>query len=215
MNNLRKIILIGVLFHLTIVQSNAQNIVKEPGAKTLFGNGESYGGFVGLKMKGGEVNGESALLLGGELSGTFAHKINIGIAGYGMVTGVDADTRDVEGRFFQIHMGYGGLFLEPIIANNKVVHLTVPVILGVGGAGIHRDLRRVSGRDIEDYWEVQETDAFLVIEPGLNVEINMLKFMRMNVGMSYRYIGGTDIEGISDSELSGYTASLGFKFGWF
>lgn len=191
---------------------------QENDVKTLFDSKGSFGGFLGFNMKVGDVNGQSALLLGGSISSVFSSKVNIGLAGYGLTTHVDGDTYDQEGELYQLDMGYGGLLIEPVIANKEVVHLTVPLILGAGGAGLRRDRfprpQDPNGNN-DNYYYHHESDAFVVIEPGLNVEINLMQNIRMGIGASYRYIYDNDLEGLSDSELSGFTGNIGFKFGWF
>ena len=210
---MKRIILIGLAISLSASLSKAQNVVKESNeAKTLFGSGESFGGFMAVKTKLGEINDESGLLVGGELVAVVGHRMNIGFAGYGLVTEIDANTRDQAGQFYQINMGYGGLLLEPVIGNNKIVHLTVPIIIGAGGVGLHRD-RFLRAEREEEFFE--DTDAFFIIEPGLNMQINLLKYVRMDIGLSYRHIDGTSIEEISDDDLGGLTVGMGFRFGWF
>ena len=79
--------------------------------------------------------------------------------------------------------GYGGLLLEPVVGAWLPVHVTFPVMIG-GGAllynkeGFYEDIG-------EDYayedWEVVDTDAFFVIEPGVNLEFNKAKFFRVGL----------------------------------
>lgn len=189
--------------------------------KTLFGGGTSFGGFLEMGAKAGDINGQSGLLVGGAISAVFSSRVNIGLAGYGLATNVEADTYDEENRKLQIDMGYGGLRIEPIIGNSKMIHLTVPVLLGVGGAGLRyerfkdlADSDADSDRDRREVWH-QETDVFLVAEPGLNLELNLLRNIRLDIGATYRYVYDNNLDGLSDQELSGFTGSVGLKFGWF
>ena len=210
---MKQVILLGIISTLLIPAAHAQNIIKEPSeANTLFNSGESIGGFIGFRTKVGDVNDESGLFVGGEIAAVFSHRMNIGFAGYGLVTEIDADTRGQDGELFQLNMGYGGLFLEPVIGSNKIVHLTLPIIIGAGGVGLTHE-RFISTNHNHEF--IEDTDAFFIIEPGLNMQINLLKYVRLDVGLTYRHIDGTNIEEVTDDELGGLTVGMGLRFGWF
>jgi hypothetical protein len=200
--------------------SFTQQVVDEPEeARTLIGGIESFGGFLGVGVKAGDINGQAGLLVGGELCGVFSHRMNIGLAGYGLATEVHGDTRDPDGELWKLDMGYGGILLEPVIAHKSIVHLTVPVLLGVGGAGLrddhYRPVRQGTDQDMDEFDSWEETDVFLVAEPGLNVELNLFKYARLDLGATYRYIYDNNLQGLSDKELSGFTGSVTLKLGWF
>ena len=160
--------------------------------KTLFGKSTGFGGFLEMGAKAGDINGQSGLFVGGAFAAVFSSKMNIGLAGYGLTTGVDADTYDDNNKLYHIDMGYGGLLIEPVLWNKNVVHLTAPTILGVGGAGLRsnhfltREERDSLNRDRDFHHD--DSDAFIVVEPGLSVEINLLRNVRLDLGATYRYI---------------------------
>jgi len=43
----------------------------------------------------------------------------------------------------------------------------------------------------------------------------MTRFFRLDLGVSYRYIAGTSLERLSDSDLSDFSLNLALKFGKF
>jgi hypothetical protein len=45
--------------------------------------------------------------------------------------------------------------------------------------------------------------------------MNVTHHFRLGVGARYRHVSGVDLEGMSDHDLSGPSASLIFKFGKF
>ncbi len=217
---MKKLALIALTFGL-IGQFKAQEISKEiTEDRTVFQGIKSFGGFIGLTAKTGDINGQSALLVGGELSAVFSSQLNIGFAGYGLTTNVESDSYDEDGKKYNIHMGYGGLLIEPVIASKRMIHFTVPMVFGVGGAGTHRSFQHPHEfEDVQDEDRIEyrqfETDVILVAEPGLNMEINLLKNVRLDIGASYRYVYDSQIEQISDQELSGFTGNVSLKLGWF
>ena len=207
-----------VLFQLNAQETDQKSRSTEnQEVQTLFSNNGSFGGFLMTGVKAGVVNGKSALLVGGAVLAVFSSKLNIGFAGYGLVTETEADTYSPNGKLYKLDMGYGGLILEPVIGNRKLVHITVPVLLGVGGAGLrsNNNVRDSIEDDFDREFEYDESDLFLVAEPGINLELNLIKNIRLNLGASYRQVYDSNLEGISSEELSGFTGSVGLKFGWF
>lgn len=213
--------LLLAVFPLSIALSS-QNLTRMPQSnkvQTLFGNDGGLGGFLMTGIKAGDVNGKSGVLVGGGVSAVFSSKFNLGFAGYGLVTETDADTYSPENGIYKLDMGYGGLVLEPVIGHKKLIHITLPVLLGIGGVGLRTDNFSGERKSIEDDFdrdfEYDESDLILVAEPGLNLELNLLKNIRLNVGVTYRQVYDSNLDGISSKELSGFTGSVGLKFGWF
>jgi hypothetical protein len=98
--------------------------------------------------------------------------------------------------------GYGGFFMEYILASRKIVHLSFNALIGGGGVQL---------RDAYDYWEFE--DDFFVFEPGAELELNFSPNFRIGVGGSYRYVAGADLVGLDSRDLSGPSVNLNFKFG--
>ena len=207
------LILIGAQL---FAQEEEQKEKRTTEVNTVFASNGSFGGFLSFDSKVGDINGQSSLMVGGKLSAVFSSQMNIGIVGYGLVTDLDANTYDEDDQLFKVEMGYGGLLLEPVIANSKLIHLTTPLILGVGGIGLRRDNWEKINDDnsLEENYH-DDIDTFLVFEPGLNAELNLFRNVRLNLGASYRYVYDSNIDGISDGQLSGFAANIGLKLGWF
>jgi hypothetical protein len=62
---------------------------------------------------------------------------------------------------------------------------------------------------------VINNDAFFVIEPSVRAEINILRFMRLNAGVSYRYTDNLQLVNTSTDMINNFTAMVGLKFGKF
>jgi hypothetical protein len=60
-----------------------------------------------------------------------------------------------------------------------------------------------------------ETTAFFVVEPGLEVEVNITRFFKIGIGASYRLVRESDLSTVSDNDLSGFSGGLSLKFGKF
>ena len=190
-----------------------------PEMQTLFGSRSGTGGFLGLSAKSTHINGEYALLTGGSVNMVIGHSFNLGLEGYGMATSVLSNRLDTAGDAYFMQLGYGGLNLEPVIASSNVIHLTVPVLLGIGGIGYterHFWTEMPDGDiDIDFDHSPRQSRAFFVAEPGINLELNFLKWMRVAVGGSYRFTDQIHKTDPSTETIDGFSGNLSLRFGWF
>ena len=115
--------------------------------------------------------------------------------------------------FFRTHIagGYGGLFFEPIIMPKYPVHISVPVLVGVGGVAyaIYND-----NHDYNDNF-VEDSEVFLVLEPGIELEFNFTKFFRFAITGTYRLTSDITLENTPVDALRGFSGGVTFKFGKF
>jgi len=187
--------------------------------ETLFGNGEvTWGGYGAPEIKFSTVNGEFALFLGGRGGVIINNSFIIGLAGCGVVTSHKLDDYFIPGlpdTNAYLRMGYGGLHLGYIINPYEIVHITTSLLIGGGGALY----TRAYSQSEPDYWDkhrfTYESSPFMIIEPGIGAELNITKFMRFEVGASYRIISFLDLPKTKESDISGLSGYISFKFGKF
>jgi hypothetical protein len=126
-----------------------------------------------------------------------------------------------------------GLKVEYGFAANKVFHVTIPVSFGLGNFSIDS----VNGQSSNDTFDFDhghgnghggffgrginrnDNNHFGYITPGLNLELNVMKYARLFLGISYRIATGlknnTIYNTVSTSDFSGVGLSLGAKIGLF
>jgi len=195
-----------VLLFVTVLK--AQN---DDEIQTLLGNDLKYGAYGSFDMRFSNFNNKAGLLLGGKGGIILNHQLVIGGGGYGLtnrthITLSDGMGNDSTGR---LNFGYGGVLLEYIAFHAKAVHFSVPLLIGSGSAKIYSyDFNFFDNSLIE-------ASTFMVLEPGIDIELNLLSFMRFGIGASYRYIAGTYMENLNDGQLSGLSINASFKFGYF
>jgi hypothetical protein len=175
-----------------------------------------HGGFGGPAVKFTQFNGDFGLLVGGQGGWIINHTFALGAGGYGLVT--DHHPMSVPAGYpwaadqSRTDMGYGGVILSYIGMSDQLMHPTLDVLIGGGSIHGHRnDL----GWDYDDEYDHMNSDAFFVLEPTANVELNLLSFMRFNAGAGYRIVSGVSEWGFSNEDVSGFSGSLGLKFGKF
>lgn len=190
---------------------------------TLLSGEVDHGGFGGPVVKMTRINGADALLVGARGGWIINHTFVIGLGGYGLVTDIVPKTPGLFGTD-RLLLGYGGLELEFIMASDEVVHVTFPVLIGAGAVGYRSAI-------FDDDWGLnlhlsfdQRYDTFFVIEPAVNVELNVASFFRIAAGVSYRHVTGVnapvDAFGTprpltTNADLRGVSGMLVFKFGSF
>ena len=148
-----------------------------------------YGGPV---VKIGDINNTLAAFVGYRGGWVINRTFSLGGGGYGLIS-------DVYFSGNKLKMGYGGLDLEYKINSDEIVHFAVRSLIGLGG--------------IELMGVGQE--SFFVLEPGVNLELNVTSFFKLSGGVSYRFVSGVNnVPGVSDSSLGGLAAEIALIFGF-
>ena len=146
-----------------------------------------------------------------------SHSLNLGFIGYGLVNPVKSGRVFTDGSTSVLNMGYGGINIEPVILSRKIVHLSFPITLGVGGIAETRKSYLNNDYSSSNYVdsEVLDSDFFTIAEPGVQIELNVFKWMRIGAGASYRFTGGVDLPSFNSGDLDGMSANMTLRLGWF
>lgn len=208
-----KAIVISVVLTLVSLYSNAQNGEMQ----TLFGKGAiAYGGFGGPRVALSKFNNQDVWLVGGRGGAIFNHTFVIGGAGYGIVNSPMFTDIEYDGQPYAkayLEGGYGGMYFEYIYKPFKVVHLSFPLVVG-GGTLLYAETPAAqSGGNMQDNIITQST--FFVLEPGIEIELNVVHFMRLTAGVSYRYANGLDLPSTPEKAFNSMAATVSLKFGKF
>jgi hypothetical protein len=172
--------------------------------RTLITDQTEVGGYIAATIASTEMKDEFALLAGGQVAMVVNHWMSVGLGGFGTV--VDPEPDDIVG-LEKLELAYGGLLLEYIFRPHSVFHVSVPVLVGGGKVWM--------AGEYTDPESGEESDGFLVLEPGFNLEFNITRNWRLDFGIGYRHVSGTELADISDEELSGVTGVVTFKLGSF
>ena len=161
------------------------------------------------------MNGQYGLFGGGEIGLIAGSRLGIGIAGYGLLTDVRSPLRDevVPHDQFYYQMGYGGLFIEPIVFPKRIFHFTTPILIGAGAVA-ETPYRLYESDGIESL-PAEDVEAVMVVEPGVSLQVNVARWLRVDVGGTYRWMSNANNSSSLTNELSGFTGQLKLKVGWF
>lgn len=205
-----KTIALSIILVLGISFINAQENTNE--VRTIFGSSEdkSNGGYGALMVNYGRVMERDAIVIGGRGAWVIDHNFGLGMGGYGFMTDPKMDL--FLGEEYQVSGGYGGLIFEPIIAAKSPVHLSIPILIGAGGIVYNQHWQENDYE--EDFESYEDSDAYFVLEPGVEVEFNMLKFFRLGLSVTYRYTSNIHLNyKSSDMAIGGEDMLRGFNYG--
>lgn len=188
-----------------------RTIKPESEIQTLFSGKIKHGGYLGIDMRYTEIKGASAMEMGGRLAWIINHSFALGVGGNGFISGLAIEDYSGDG-YFEMAGGYGGLLLEPIFFPKKAVHLSMPVIIGAGGLAYNADTYD-EYHPFDSYY--RNTDAFFMVNPGIELELNVMRFFRVALGGYYRWAYDVDIPGLKHDVLNGFSGGMALKFGFF
>lgn len=185
--------------------------------ETLLGGSDvDHGGYGALVIKFTSVNDQLGVLVGGRGGWIINHAFSLGGAGYGLANNVPSRiTSPFGGKY--VMLGYGGLDMEYVFNSNDLVHLSFHTLIGAGSVGFRtRDSIPWGGTmwDPDLDWD-HHFDDFFVMEPGVNIDLNVTRWFRASLGASYRYVSGVAQDVSSNNDLKGPSASLMLRFGSF
>ena len=222
MKKIITLIILAVMVQVGFAQEEPVNEMKTliTGKKLQF-----TGVFASPELKGtifndGEGKDGYGFLVGGRMGVIFNNKFSIGAGGYGLTTDHRVDLSgypEINDPNARIGFGYGGLVLEYTFFSNKLIHFTIPMLIGGGSASVYKDIN-ISDDNLDwDDFDNYESTGLFVIEPGVNVELNLTKFMRLDLGASYRMVQFSELDYLPDSDdkFSNLAVNASLKLGLF
>ncbi len=188
---------------IAVILTSATLVAQE---QTLLGRNMTHGGFGSWGAQVSQVNGETAYLSTSRLSWLINHRYSLGLGGYNLIGSVDGPlTLASKSRF--INLDLGGIELGYIFAPDKVIHGSFRVLTSLGQVSYHNS-------DPDTPWQGEE-DLISSIVPSVDLMVNVTSFIHMGITASYRLINGVDLDGLTNSDLSGPSIGAVIQFGKF
>lgn len=208
--------IITILASLCILSIAAQQEPDKKEYKTIITE-DKTGGYGAFGMAYTIIDGRNSLLFTARAGFVINHFFSIGFAGGGFAN----EYQQVEvGSNYESSLvgGYGGLYAEIIPTPKWPVQVTFPVTAGMGGVSYATwDRSKIDEYEQEGYLE--ETSSYLFVEPGIEIDFKIARWMVIGIYGSYRFtddIAQPIVEkGVAPNALDGYSAGCIFKFGKF
>lgn len=207
MKKLAFLILLGFGF----LTAPAQEYNDDDQISTIFSKSRKNGGYGALSFSYSQIDGKDAFLMGARGSWIIDHSFAIGLGGCGFINDMDHHNWFNNNNQNNLAGGYGGIYLEPILAPRLPVHISVPVLLGIGG------ISNIDNHQIWDDWMTDnpQNDVYLVLEPAIEIEFNMTRHLRLAGTVGYRFTSDIKLEGFNPDVLEGTNVGIILKFGRF
>jgi len=177
--------------------------------KSIFGKeNPKIGYFINPSFQFGEIAGNTAILPGLGAGVVFNNQIYLGI-NYKFIASENTPKGEPDNRLY-LDQRYLGLKFEYAIQPEKVVHVSFPIELGTGETEL----------DLKDSYEDDRVvptgdDWFCYFEPGVALEINLYKYLRLYFGVEYRFLSDVTFRNLTAKDFSGMNFSIGIKMGLF
>jgi hypothetical protein len=181
--------------------------------RTLCGKSKKLGGYASFSFGYSPIANKDAITAGGRLATIFGQHLALGVAAKGFASNFESENPMNGQRHHYYNGGYGGFLIEPIVLPRFPVHLSFPVVMGVGGVGYYWKEYNISNEHWIDGYTY--SNMFLVVEPAAELEFNVTRFMRMSLGASYRYTSDFNMTDPGINNLNGWSSYVAFKFGKF
>lgn len=204
---MKKLVLITFL-GLGFLSAMSQNEKDDDQISTIFKKDRRNGGYGALSFGYTQIDGKDAFLMGARGSWIINHSFAIGLGGVGFVNEVNYHSWIDNEINEDLAGGYGGIYLEPILAPKLPVHISVPILFGAGG------ITRINDNN-PDYWDNSQQDVYFVFEPAVELEFNMTRHFRLAGTLGYRFTSKIDMQFVNPDILEGLNVGLIMKFGKF
>lgn len=161
-------------------------------------------GYIGSLMNYSTIDGETAYMSGFIASGIFNDKITLGFYSQTLESPMYSNDDNYLGA--DMNFEHHGISVGYIFMPKKVVHFTANLMAGKGSLEVYNDLTEEWVKD----------KIIFNLNPMVEAEINVFKFLRIGIGVNYNFAFDVDqVGGYTDDDFSGVGGNLSFKFGWF
>jgi hypothetical protein len=185
--------------------------------ETLFHSNRPSGGYAAISNKFTAIRGEYANIAE-VYGGWFIHRrFLLGIGAAASTNNLEVPFQFSTAPLRNMSWQYGqlGLMTEYVFWSNRVVHLNLTLFSG-GGFTVQYEREDIDEWDNYDDEDVDhDENYFYVMEPGIQLELNVLKWMRLSPGVTYRRAFGSEGRGLRDEDLSDWSYNISLKFGKF
>ncbi|WP_035757874.1 hypothetical protein [Hugenholtzia roseola] len=207
MNTSKLSLYVFIAFLLAFVGFSSNAIAQED--KTLLNSDAKIGFYLNPYTQISPVAGETAAFFGVRGAVTLQKKFAVGGLYQFSVNQIRPSTETDDRLYYDVQQ-FGG-FIEYTLNPTNAFHLTFP--LAIGGGEIQADWRD-GFEDLDDNDNFGEA-TFFFVEPRVEGELNLHRFVRLHAGVGYRFVGDISYRTLENNAMRGISATIGIKLGIF
>ena len=164
-------------------------------------------GFGGLAVKISRFDNQYAIMSGGRGSAVINNRFTVGGVGYGISNSIKIYENDSQcSRIYK--MGYGGIELGVLLYSNQRIRFGTSILFATGASFW------MSNPKVNKESPFSNDFNFIhVLEPTVYAELNINKWLRLHSGVTYRYVGGSNLDYMHNSEIRDFSAYFAVLFG--
>lgn len=168
--------------------------------ETLIKADTSFPAQGGPGVRFASINGTTAMLLGGRGVLLLGETTGIGVSSYTLSSEITTSLNNIKR---DLSFSYFGMTIDNFFIPKKLFFLNLSTMVGYGFAS---DSQRVPAG-------TKDQTSFFLIEPEINLMLNVTKELRVAFGLSYRLLAGSEAEATLGANLSGFAGSFTLLYG--
>jgi hypothetical protein len=195
---------ISIMIIILLVLSKGAVAQEEESVNSLFKSGIKVTELWTPEVKINSIQGEIGTLVGFYGGALINRTFLLGISG-----GVNLGHP-------RVNYGYFGGIGQFIIKPTNLLHFSGQLLVAYGTTKDYEDPKEGL---LDNFWNISGA-PFFMMEPGVNLELNLSNRLTLVAGVSYRYVSGLDennenvmITRVTNDDLSGLNFSIGLKIG--
>lgn len=158
----------------------------------------NWGFFIRPELKITPIKSQTTELAGGSLGTSVGRALYLGVGGYTLVNSVNTDSGALKLKAFDLW--YLGAHADYTLFSTELFHASLS---GFIGGGQVNNSAATTGSDNANLF---------VAEPDINLEFNLTSTLELGVGIGYRFVNGSDLDKLSNSDLSSWVGTVFFRW---
>jgi len=154
----------------------------------------NWGFFIRPELKITPIKNQTTELAGGILGTSVGRALYLGVGGYALINSVDADSGALKLKAFNIW--YVGAHADYTLFSTELFHSSLS---GFVGGGQVNNSAATAGSDSANLF---------IAEPDINLEFNLTSTLELGVGIGYRFVNGSDLDKLSNADLSSWVGTV-------
>jgi len=159
---------------------------------------ENWGFFIRPELKITSVKSQTTELAGGILGTSVGRALYLGVGAYTLINSVNGDSGALKLKAFDIW--YAGAHADYTLFSTALFHCSLSGFLGGGQVN-----NSAAGSGAE-------SANLFIAEPDLNLEFNLTTTLELGAGIGYRFVNGSDLDTLSNSDLSSWVGTIFFRW---